>query len=482
MNVFRQAAPKLQPWLIAVFPLVFWAALLLSLQAGSVRDILRPGNLRDFIQGLRAILPFTAVVLAAVLVLARLSRHRQSGLSLFGPLGLTAIYGLVGVVSALLSPDGTMALYWAAAYLTVPLVLWAIIWGPDALGSARRVINFNWLIIILASAALFAVALAFLHLGSIITTPSLWLDCTLYNPFGGPAHAPSQGESWYAVTSGVLRPTGVGRYAAIAAIIALGGMWQRGRWFLWGPALAASLILLLTSGARGAFVGFAGGAALVVLLYAGKKAIAAGALAVIVLAPLVWVTGVHQDFVAGCIRPPKEGVTQAEVQQLISSQGDPGSQASQQLAEDYRAKRLVPPDVLGLSGRTAVWEKGWDLFKQSPFLGWGFHADRLLLGTHMHNTLLHALIQTGLIGTVPFMAGLVWAWLLQIKALRNRAQLPGVHRHLVIQVAGVLAFLSLRAIPESTGAFFGVDWLLLAPLLLYLQLVNQKRNQSSSAA
>jgi hypothetical protein len=474
MNVFRQTAPKLQPWLIAVFPLVFWAALLLSLQAGNVRDILRPGGLRDFIQGLRAILPFIAVILAAVMVLGKLSRHRQGGLALFGPLGLTAIYGLVGVASALLSPDGSVALYWAAAYLSVPLVLWAIIWGTDALGSARRVIDFNWLIIILASAALFAVALAFLHLGSIIATPSLWLDCTLYDPW--------KGESWYALTSGVLRPTGVGRYAAIAGIIALGGMWQRGRWFLWGPALAASLILLLTSGARGAFVGFAGGAALVLLLYAGKKAIAAGALAVIVLVPLVWVTGVHQDFVAGCIRPPKEGVTQAEVKQLVSSQGDAGSQASPQLAGEYQSKRLVPPDVLGLSGRTAVWETGLDLFKESPFLGWGFHADRLLLGTHMHNTLLHALIQTGLIGTVPLVAGLVWAWVLQIKALRNRAQLPVVHRHLVIQVAGVLAFLSLRAIPESTGAFFGVDWLLLAPLLLYLQIVNQKRNQSSSAA
>jgi O-antigen ligase len=113
---------------------------------------------------------------------------------------------------------------------------------------------------------------------------------------------------------------------------------------------------------------------------------------------------------------------------------------------------------------------------------WGFQADRLLLGTHMYNALLRAFIQTGLVGTVPFVAALIWAWVLQIKAFRNRAQLPVAQRHLVIQVAGVLAFLSLRAIPESTGAFFGVDWLLLAPLLLYLQVVNQSRYKSLRAA
>jgi O-antigen ligase len=143
---------------------------------------------------------------------------------------------------------------------------------------------------------------------------------------------------------------------------------------------------------------------------------------------------------------------------------------------------IDPRKFFSLSGRKSVWAEGVKLFKESPVLGYGFHADRLLLGTHMHNALLHALIQTGVIGSVPFMAALIWAWVLQIKALRNRPQLPAVHRHLVIQVAGVLAFLSLRAVTESTGAFFGVDWLLLAPLLLYLQVVNQKRYQSLSAA
>jgi hypothetical protein len=457
MNTFRQAAPKLLPWLITVFPLVFWAMLVLSLQAGNVKDIFRPGSPGVFIQGLRAILPFLAGVSAAVLILAKLSRHRQGGLSLFGPLGLTAAYGLVGVASALLSPKGSLALYWAAAYLSVPLVLWAIIWGNDVLESAWRIAYLNWVIIILAVAVLFVAALLYLNLGALMLSPNDWFSCRLYSSY--------RGDSWLDLTSGALRPTGVGRYAAIAAVVALGGLWQ-GRWrYLWGVVLVAAGVLLLSSGARTSFIGVAAAAPLVILLQGGKRAALVGLVGLALLVPLVWGTGIHRDFLENCLRVSNTPVSSPGPVALGTPPAEPSRTWS-----------------FNSSGRTALWGAGWDLIKQSPFLGWGFHADRLLLGTHMHNALLHALIQTGLIGTVPFVSALVWAWVLQIKALRNRAQLPVVHRHLVIQVAGVLAFLSLRAIAESTGAFFGVDWLLLAPLLLYLQVVNQTRYQSLRAA
>ena len=46
-------------------------------------------------------------------------------------------------------------------------------------------------------------------------------------------------------------------------------------------------------------------------------------------------------------------------------------------------------------------------------------------------------------------------------------------RHLAQEYAEpLLMFLSLRTIPESTGAFFGVDLLLLTPILLYLYIVS----------
>ena len=157
---------------------------------------------------------------------------------------------------------------------------------------------------------------------------------------------------------------------------------------------------------------------------------------------------------------------------------DPGLQALEQLApgEELDPDRIlkaedIVPALFTFSGRSSVWSEGFRLFKEQPILGQGFHADRLLLGTHMHNTFMHALIQTGLVGTIPLVVALLYAWVLLIKAIRNRASLPPVHRHLIIQVAGIIVFFSFRAISESTGAFFGVDWLLLAPLLVYLQVV-----------
>jgi O-antigen ligase len=141
-------------------------------------------------------------------------------------------------------------------------------------------------------------------------------------------------------------------------------------------------------------------------------------------------------------------------------------------AVDSPAPQVIPKGFFTFTGRTVVWAEGWELFTRSPLLGFGFHADRLVLGQHMHNSYMHALIQTGLIGAIPFLAAILLGWVLLLKALRNLARLPVLDKHLVIQTGGILAFLTIRSIPESTGAFFGVDWLLLAPLLLYLQVVN----------
>jgi O-antigen ligase len=347
----------------------------------------------------------------------------------------------VGIIASLYSPKATVALYWAAAYLAVPLVLWAILGGNNPLDQLRRIINANWVLVILLVAALFVVAVMYLGLGSVILDPSSWLECGLKKP-------------WLSVTHEVVRSTGVGRYAAIGGILATAGLWQ-GNWrFPWVVILLASLLLLLTSGARGALGGFAAGLVVVGLLYGGKRAAVLGVIAGLSLAPVIWFTGPGQQFLDRCIF--RTGISAESAPQL-------GESNPQLLSR-------IPDNFFELTGRTRVWKQGLQLFRQSPVLGYGFHADRLLLNTHMHNALMQALVQTGLMGAIPFMAALLFAWFLLFNLVRDLASLPLVHKHLIIQSGGVLAFLSVRAIPESTGAFFGVDWLLLAPLLIYLQV------------
>lgn len=424
MSALKSAKLRLTSPITMLLPLALWGMLWFSLSAGDIRGISSAGSPAVFFHGLRATLPLAAGAVGVVIILAKMSRQPRRGILLLGPLGLVAVYGLVGIGSSLLSPNWPTALYWAGAYLSVPLVLWAIAWGPGTLDGLRRLINFNWLIIVLAIVALFAWALLYRNLGSTVLNLSTILECEDLGHRG----------LWYGK---ILRSTGVGRYAAIASIFALSLLWQP-RWrFLSGFILLASLILLVTSCARGAIIPFFAVAPLVILLHGGKRAAVAAVLAVLILVALAWSTGLHDVFLDRWIF------------------GGSWSAAS------------------NLTGRAEVWAAGWSLFKESPLFGFGFHADRLLLdGKHMHNAFMHALVQTGLMGTVPFVGALLWGWFLLFKALRNLPHLPEGHKPLLIQTGGVLAFLSLRAFPESTGAFFGVDLLLLAPLLLYVQVLN----------
>jgi N-acetylglucosaminyldiphosphoundecaprenol N-acetyl-beta-D-mannosaminyltransferase len=477
---------------MVLLPLVLWAMLWFSLGANDIRGIVNPTSFRDFLESVRAAFPFLAILLAWAIIFSRLRQQHPQGLWFFSPLGLAFLYGLVGVISFYLTSLHWLgALQWALAYLSVPLVLWAGLWArwPNSLEYVHRVINFNSFLMLLAVVVLCGMALVYLDLGKVLLNPSAWLECRLRDHI-------------LPVGVGEIRSTGIGRYAAMGGIIALSGIWQR-QWRLISSILfVASVVLLLTSGARTAFVGFVPAAALIVLLYGGKKAILAGAGILLLLAPLVWGTGIYQPFLAKCAL---RGVTVGPAPQEAPQSQEPAPQEapqSQELApqeapqsqepapqEAPQSQEQIAPgesEQTGilegfveqgsstLTGRVETWTQGLELVQESPALGLGFHADRRGLGTHMHNAFMHALIQTGILGTIPFLAAFIWVWLLLIRVLTKLRDLPVVHKHLTIQVAGVLTFLSIRAIPESTGAFFGVDWLLLAPLLLYLQLINRR--------
>ena len=124
-----------------------------------------------------------------------------------------------------------------------------------------------------------------------------------------------------------------------------------------------------------------------------------------------------------------------------------------------------------LTGRDNTWQKGLDQIGESPFFGWGFHADRLLLDEeHMHNSYLHAGIQAGVIGALLFAAAVVvlWAFLRKGGILRRIRRPPGPDQTLLMQSVLILGFLSARSFFESTAAFYGVDLLLLVPAVAYI--------------
>jgi len=513
-----------------------WAIMWLSISPGTPENMLNLASPLAIAQGLRVALPLIAAVSTATFIVVKVIHRSPRGFGFFGPLGLLTTYGLVGLASSTMnSPNIVVALWWGLLYLSVPIVLWRVMWSPSPLSELGRLVNQTWLIMIMAIIILSVAAALYLDLVHKIFNPTLLLQCEKAN--------------WVDLTGGIVRGTGVGRYAAIAGIIAIGGVWQK-RWpAVWGLVLIVSMVLLLYTGARGSFIGFFAGASLVLLIYlvfAGKQVIVAALLISLVLLFAILGTGSHSTFVRECLLldlSPSYVVLEAS-EPIVSALNLFAGSSTQSSDEDGAEKEKVvikseapsgtavapkseappgtavapkseappgtavapksgssnpkspPPEkppnreeaaqvaerFFTFSGRTAVWTEGWGLIKDSPLIGFGFQADRLLLGTHMHNSVLHALLQAGFLGAIPFVAAIIYGWFLFLRLVRKHAVLAIAHKHMVIQCGGVLAFLSMRALPESTGAFFGVDWLILALILLYLQVVEYVRKHPDEEA
>jgi O-antigen ligase len=127
-----------------------------------------------------------------------------------------------------------------------------------------------------------------------------------------------------------------------------------------------------------------------------------------------------------------------------------------------------------MSGRTAKWQEGWELLQKSPLVGVGFQGDRIFLnGAHMHDGLLQALVQSGVLGAAFWIAALLFAWVLVFR-LYHQPPPPG-SVPLPADVPGILAFLTVGAIAESNFAYFSVAWMVGAPLLGYVQCVAWQR-------
>ena len=520
-----------RPIVFGLFLLGLWLTLFLSLQSGDIRNLAHPGLNYTFLQGFRAALPLIAAFVAVVILVMKIYRQGPDPTLLMGPLGLMAAYGVVGVIASTHSPKGLDSLYWSVSYLSVPLVLWVIVWRPNAMEWISRLIILNWLIIVLAVAALFAIGLIYLTLGSFLISPSRWLDCS--------------SQQWFDQTNHFIRDTGVGRYAALTGIIALSRMWHPKWRYLWALVFLFSMMLLLYSGARTAMVGFGVAAPVIVLLSGGKKTALASVVVGVALIPVFWATGIHSDFFGNCIfrtdqwtsapvtapatanpdgGPGISSVGGPGISSVggpgistnggpgissnggpgissnggpgISSNGGPGISSNGGTNTGSNAEPetaiiesleipvigIIPNQFFKFSGRTKVWKESLGMFSESPFLGYGFHADRFLLNTHAHNSFVQSLLQTGAIGTIPFLLGLLLAWFLLIRAGLKQFLFSQDQKSLFIQVSGMLAFLSVRSITESTGAFFGVDWFLLGPILLFLQVVNSDVTGTNSTS
>jgi O-antigen ligase len=227
---------------------------------------------------------------------------------------------------------------------------------------------------------------------------------------------------------GEVRANGVGRYALIVLIIAFVNLAAASgkKRLLWLSLTVPALFLLMQTQSRSSLLGLAVVSMLFVLIRGiNLRFLVAGPVA----AYAIWVSGFT-----------------------------------------WRARGEFSSLVF-LTGRDNTWQKGLTQIGHSPFFGWGFHADRLLLDSaHMHNSYLHAGIQAGLIGTLLFAAAIavLWAFLVKSGVVRRIRAAEGPDQTLLIQSVLIIGFLTARSFFESTAAFYGVDLLLLVPAVCYI--------------
>jgi len=380
---------------------LIWGGMYSDISRFSV-DALVAGPL-NFVFALRPFMPLLAMALCFVLLV----RTRRLSLTLErGPFLLLSLYGLLGGLFFFMSPEPFISLYWAALFLSPAFVVWTLVNVEDPDRRLKILMDVN--------AAVVLIMVAFYIAGPLWPILNGAPNPRLFKlPFG----------------LGTQTANGVGRFAGIAALIAMARL-SRVRAVpavFWMAALAASVAAIAICESRTAILGFLVGALVVVVL--NKK--------------FIWLV-----------------------------LGAPG--LSFLLYKSWFVWRFRGSleNAFLMSGREQTWKKALSLSLQFPVVGHGFHADRLMLeGEHVHMAYLHSLIQTGVIGAALFLGAVAGIWLVVARhhLVRRTFAAPDADSVRLTEGLAILGFLSARSFFESTAAFYGVDLLLLVPVLAYLQ-------------
>jgi len=378
-----------------------------------------PANAVILIHGVRAFSPMLAGWIALLLIFARSNRLFPW---IMGPLGLMLFYSFTGLISsATISVSPNDALYYGANYLAIVLVLLAIVLVEDPLADIHRVLKVTWGVGTILTLSL---------LGAIPFLGSATMSQTETSPGGEIAYYRVSGVMGMAGT----RNTGFARYAAISALVALAGLLRKGKpraRIIWGILFAASFYALVIANGRTEIVGFFAGVAVIVCLERAQRTVSVlvGTAAGLLLG--LW--GFHSAFYKYFTR---------------GNGFDPT-----------------------MTGRTKVWEEGLHLVSSSPWVGYGFQADRYYLQFHMHNAFLHVFIQSGFLGGGGILLGLAIAWYFIIKCFFLH---PPTDKSLVPpEIPAVFLFVTISSVMESTFAYFSAAWLLSAPIVAYAIALNR---------
>jgi len=406
-------------------PVILWVMVWLGIDTGPwvFRQI--PMSLLGWLQYCRAAFPLV-VLFVTYIVIAEKGRFPNNAAK--GPVKLWLVYGMVSLGVCVISPQPLHAAYWAANYISVIAVVTVFLLSENKLSSAIQLNYLTWSITSVLLTILVFVARDVLFVDSRYGWVTGYGIVNRMKSIGNIAMSRSSGMARFAAIPGI-----------VSFVFLLTGSGIKRYFWVIPCVLSALLIWFMQS--RGAILGF-GFSMAFVLIFLGPRSRLFGIIGLIMVG-LLYFTDIIPDRTARYVKK-----------------------------HFYRGQNYE--QLKTLTGRTRAWEKAWRQIKKHPIFGKGPQADRYFIREHVHNTYLYALLQSGVVGATAFVGGLIWAWGLFFQAiLRKTADQLG-QRVVLIQTGGILAFFTVRSIPEVCGAMFGVDLMIMVPVLAYLGVLDQE--------
>ena len=429
----------------------------------------------NFFQGIRAFCP----ILAGFLVLILLLKENSFSLRILKtPLGFLFLYTFFGIVASIcLSLKPFLALYWGFSYLSVLLVLyWSLIYFKS---QTSFFLDLNYLFALFITIALFCFFLRQPGALQFFIEGNFWQG----RPFEGLFGLQAAQETLGMVGT---RPTGFGRYAGVVALFSLAKLLEKKKkiQFGWLFLFTLSYFLLIFSQGKTEIFGFILASFFIFLLKSQSK-FDVFSWSFLTLSQLVLV-GILLFYLPYFYGPQLQRMVDSGPKIAVSNKLPSTSQPplstfepTPSLPEPTSPSPNVPlkekiSPAFTLGGRIkGIWPQDFRFFLKSPLIGWGFNADWIFpQAGHAHNAILQALIQTGILGTIFFSLAFLESAYLLFKFLKKSNNLK--EKETLIKILALFIFFAVRSITQSTGAFFGADFIFLAPALAYLSFKNAK--------
>jgi len=399
--------------------LVGWSALWASLNSGQWYLLSFPESTLDWIHFARTALPLLIFTLLLPQALGVLLRGGSAT-----TLTCWTAYGAIASAASFQSPDLLNGLFWAAYYLAGITVI-AMVGNRGGRFVLAAVTRGGWLI-----------ATAYVVFLLIVARDVLIEQATVAGTgYGIIGAMPTVAGVAMSRSSGMARLLAVPGLVTLVAAVYANGM----RRYALGLLAFVFAALLFFFQSRGAMMGYVGAIVVVgyvVLARANRSTVT------LVFSSLLMIAGL-----------------------LVLSEVPAARHMVENSLEWFR-RGASNEQLYEMTGRTRDWGRALPLVAESPVWGWGMQSDRSLMeGTHVHNTYLYAALAAGLPGLAFFTLGLIAAWRSLFRLIRR---VPSDEQVFLAQCAALLAFFTVRGIPEVSGPMFGVDYLVMLPIVAYL--------------